>query len=133
MRLFKSLAAQIAIRFVNVLANERALEREREKALLLSISEEMATIRSAHAGKVIVSPELMQKLAGRIGGYGLTGRETEILDLMVDGKTNQQIADALLIAESTVKFHINNIFAKLGVADRTQAVVVALKSGLARL
>lgn len=93
----------------------------------------LATIRSAHAGKVIVSPELMQKLAGRIGGYGLTARETEILDLMVDGKTNQQIADALLIAESTVKFHINNIFAKLGVADRTQAVVVALKSGLARL
>lgn len=93
----------------------------------------LATIRSALAGKVIVSPELMQKLAGRIGGYGLTGRETEILDLMVDGKTNQQIADALLIAESTVKFHINNIFAKLGVADRTQAVVIALKSGLARL
>jgi DNA-binding NarL/FixJ family response regulator len=75
----------------------------------------------------------MQKIAGRIGGYDLTARETEILNLIVEGKANQQIADNLFIAESTVKFHINNIFGKLGVADRTQAVVIALKSGLARL
>ena len=91
------------------------------------------TIRKVHAGNVIIPAELMQKIAGRIGGYDLTARETEILNLIVEGKTNQQIADNLFIAESTVKFHINNIFGKLGVADRTQAVVIALKSGLARL
>lgn len=91
------------------------------------------TIRKVHAGDVIIPAELMQKIAGRIGGYDLTARETEILNLIVEGKTNQQIADNLFIAESTVKFHINNIFGKLGVADRTQAVVIALKSGLARL
>jgi DNA-binding CsgD family transcriptional regulator len=54
-------------------------------------------------------------------------------DLIVGGKTNQQISNNLFIAESTVKFHINNIFGKFGVADCTQAVVIALKSGLARL
>ncbi len=91
------------------------------------------TIRKVHAGNVIIPAELMQKIAGRIGGYDLTARETEILNLIVEGKANQQIADNLFIAESTVKFHINNIFGKLGVADRTQAVVIALKSGLARL
>lgn len=91
------------------------------------------TIRKVHTGNVIIPAELMQKIAGRIGGYDLTARETEILNLIVEGKTNQQIADNLFIAESTVKFHINNIFGKLGVADRTQAVVIALKSGLARL
>ncbi len=91
------------------------------------------TIRKVHAGNVIIPAELMQKIAGRIGGYDLTARETEILNLIVEGKANQQIADNLFIAESTVKFHINNIFGKLGAADRTQAVVIALKSGLARL
>ena len=91
------------------------------------------TIRKVHAGNVIIPAELMQKIAGRIGGYDLTARETEILNLIVEGKTNQQIAGNLFIAESTVKFHINNIFGKLGAADRTQAVVIALKSGLARL
>lgn len=91
------------------------------------------TIRKVHTGNVIIPAELMQKIAGRIGGYDLTTRETEILNLIVEGKANQQIADNLFIAESTVKFHINNIFGKLGVADRTQAVVLALKSGLARL
>ncbi len=91
------------------------------------------TIRKVHAGNVVIPAELMQKIAGRIGGYDLTAREGEILDLIVEGKTNQQIADNLFIAESTVKFHINNIFGKLGAADRTQAVVIALKSGLARL
>lgn len=93
----------------------------------------LETIRNAHAGKIIIAPELMQKLAERIGGYDLTVREKEILALMVDGKGNQEIADSLFIAESTVKFHINNIFSKLGVSDRTQAVVRALKSGLVHL
>jgi DNA-binding NarL/FixJ family response regulator len=91
------------------------------------------TIRKVHVGNVIIPAELMQKIAGRIGGYDLTAREAEILNLIVEGKANQQIADNLFIAESTVKFHINNIFGQLGAADRTQAVVIALKSGLARL
>lgn len=91
------------------------------------------TIRNVYAGKVIISSELMQKLAGRLGGDNLTAREMEILNLIADGKTNQEIADVLFIAESTVKFHINNIFGKLGVADRTKAVVIALKRGLVHL
>lgn len=90
-------------------------------------------IRKIAAGGKNIAPEMMDKLATRIGGNDLTSRETEILNFIVDGKSNQEIAAAVYIAESTVKFHVNNIFSKLGVTDRTHAVVVAVKRGLARI
>ena len=90
-------------------------------------------IRQAARGKMIVAPDLMQKLAARVKGNDLTQREAEILNLIVDGKSNQEIAEILGIADSTVKFHINHIFSKLGVNDRAKAVVVAVRRGLARL
>jgi DNA-binding NarL/FixJ family response regulator len=90
-------------------------------------------IRKVHKGQKDISPEMVSKLADRISGNDLTARELEILNLIVDGKTNQQISKVLHIAESTVKFHITNIFGKLAVNDRTQAVLAALKRGLVRL
>lgn len=62
------------------------------------------------------------KLAERISRPKLSDREREVLQLVSEGKTNQNIADELCITQSTVKFHVNNIFGKLGVSDRTQAV-----------
>ena len=91
------------------------------------------TIRRVHAGKTHLAPELAQKLAERIGNNDLTVRESEILNLIVDGKSNGEISEMLHIAESTVKFHINNLFGKLGVTDRAKAVVVAVRRGLARI
>ena len=63
----------------------------------------------------------------------LTERELEVLNLMVRGSSTSALAEKLHLSEGTVKFHINHIFQKLGVNDRTQAVVVALRRGLARL
>ena len=91
------------------------------------------TIRRVHAGKTHLAPELAQKLAERIGNNDLTVRESEILNLIVDGKSNGEISEMLHIAESTVKFHINNVFGKLGVNDRAKAVVIAVRRGLARI
>lgn len=60
----------------------------------------------------------------------LTPRETEVLRLIVDGKANKEIASTLIIAEDTVKKHVQSIIAKLGVSDRTQAAVKAVREGL---
>lgn len=63
-------------------------------------------------------------------GRALTPRERDILGLIVDGKANKEIASELAIAEDTVKKHVQSIISKLGVADRTQAAVKALRTGL---
>jgi NarL family two-component system response regulator LiaR len=61
----------------------------------------------------------------------LTDREMEVLRLLAQGKSNQDIADELIIGIKTVKFHVTNLLAKLGVEDRTQAAIYAYKNGLA--
>ena len=63
----------------------------------------------------------------------LTAREIEVLKAVADGLRNKQIADHLQISEATVKVHVTNIMAKLGVADRTEAATVALRRGIIRL
>lgn len=90
-------------------------------------------IRTVHRGGRYIPPEVALKLADRIDGSNLTERELEVLQLLSKGNSNQEIAAALSISEGTVKFHINNILSKLGVKDRTQAVITALKRGLTRL
>jgi len=61
----------------------------------------------------------------------LTPREAEVLGLIASGRTNSEIAEALVVSAATVKSHINHIFAKTGVRDRAQAVVYAYENGLA--
>ncbi|NET31851.1 MAG: response regulator transcription factor [Cyanothece sp. SIO1E1] len=90
-------------------------------------------IRLVHQGKKYIPPEVALKLAERIEDTPLTERETDVIQLLVKGKSNHEISTILTISEGTVKFHINNILSKLGVHDRTQAVIAALKRGLARL
>ena len=68
-----------------------------------------------------------------MGGSDLTGRELEVLEQIVRGKSNKEIGAALNISEATVKSHINNILSKLGVTDRTQAATTALQRGLVHL
>ena len=93
----------------------------------------IAAIRMIHAGQKYLPPPIMTKVSERKGGAILTEREREVVQLLVAGRSNAEIGAALYITEGTAKFHVNNILAKLGVQDRTQAVVVALKRGLARI
>ncbi len=60
----------------------------------------------------------------------LTRRELEILELLANGQTNKQIARKLVIAEETAKKHVQNIMGKMGASDRTQAAVMAVRSGM---
>ncbi|MGD1929803.1 MAG: response regulator [Leptolyngbyaceae cyanobacterium] len=90
-------------------------------------------IRTIHAGKKYIPPAVGAKLAERMSLSSLSDREHEVIQLMAEGKTNQAISKQLHISESTIKFHISNIFVKLGVSDRTQAVLVAIKRGIAKV
>ena len=90
-------------------------------------------IRTVHAGGRRIPGVVAERLAGRVGGSDLTGRELEVLEQIVHGSSNKEIASALDISEATVKSHVNNILSKLGVADRTQAATTAIRRGLVRL
>lgn len=90
-------------------------------------------IRAVHAGQKRIAPEINVKLTETSGSSVLSERELEVLRLMTEAKSNKEIAANLFISESTVKFHVNHILAKLNVNDRTQAVIIALKRGITRL
>jgi two-component system NarL family response regulator len=90
-------------------------------------------IRTVHAGGRRIPGVVAERLAGRVGGSDLTGRELEVLEQIVFGRSNKEIAAALDISEATVKSHVNNLLSKLGVADRTQAATTAIRRGLVRL
>jgi len=90
-------------------------------------------IRAVHAGRTHIPKEVADRLADRMGGPNLTAREMSVLELIVKGLSNKEIADQLGIYESTVKTHVNNILSKLGVSDRTQAATTALQRGLVHL
>jgi DNA-binding NarL/FixJ family response regulator len=93
----------------------------------------MRAIRMVHSGQKYIPPNIGAKLVNRMSNPELSDRELAVVRLMVAGKSTQEISAALSIAESTVKYHINNILSKLGASDRTQAVLAALKRGIANL
>lgn len=90
-------------------------------------------IRAVHSGKTHIPAPVAQRLAERMSGPSLTSRETEVLELIVAGKSNKEIGNSLSISEATVKTHVNSILSKLGVADRTQAATSALQRGIVHL
>ncbi|ACC80972.1 two component transcriptional regulator, LuxR family [Nostoc punctiforme PCC 73102] len=96
-------------------------------------NELLDAIRTVHKGQKYIPPTIAAKLAERMSSEELSDRELEVLRLIAKGKNNQQISNVLNIAESTVRFHTNNIFGKLNVSDRTQALVTALNRGIVRL
>lgn len=93
----------------------------------------LQAIYAVHQGQTILDPDLTARLMRYVCADNLTPREREVLKQMAQGQSNQEIASGLAIAESTVKTHINSIFAKFGVNDRTQAVLAALRRGLVHL
>ncbi len=93
-------------------------------------------IRSAYNGRMTLSQEAVQALAtsvtgGYVPGNELTERERDVLKGMVEGLNNNEIAEKLFISLGTVKFHISNIFQKLGVDSRVEAVKMAIEQKLA--
>ncbi|AIM17153.1 MULTISPECIES: response regulator transcription factor [Neobacillus] len=102
-------------------------------------SEIADAVRATYQGQSVLEPEVtgkmmvkMRKKNQHLPHEDLTSRELEILLLMAEGKTNQEIADELFIALKTVKTHVSNILSKLNVQDRTQAVIYAFKHSLVK-
>jgi len=93
-----------------------------------------AAIRSAYTGQSTLSPEVTQEIIksdpGPKVGDDLTPREREVLDLMVKGMTNPEIADQLSISRATATSHVSHILHKLGVSNRAEAIVLAVRSNL---
>lgn len=90
-------------------------------------------LRRVHAGNRFLPAPVAQSLAARTPNSDLSPREREVLSLIVQGKSNKEIAGQLGITEATVKCHVSVILERLGVSDRTQAVVTALQRGLEHL
>ena len=98
-------------------------------------------IRAVHHGETRLHPDIMRRLVeqvahqppGRQSGFVpvLTEREREVIRLVAEGQSNRRIAETLTISEKTVKAHISNILGKLGLSDRTQMAIYAIKNGLA--
>lgn len=96
-------------------------------------NELLQAIRTVARGQQYIPPEVGAKLVQRLSNPELSERELEVLGLMAQGMSNLDIGAALTIGESTVKSHVNRILSKLGVSDRTQAVIVAVKRGIVNL
>lgn len=90
-------------------------------------------LKRVHAGGCYLPPPVARALQSRTPDASLSPREREVLQLLVQGKSNKEIATELGIAEATVKCHFRVIFMRMGVTDRTQAVVSALQRGLVHL
>ena len=95
-------------------------------------------IRGAHAGQAQLHPEVARKLMQQVSAprkqettTDLTDREMEVLKLVARGRSNKEIARELVVSERTVKGHVSNILGKLGLQDRTQAALYAVRHGIA--
>ena len=114
----------------------RALENGAKGYLLkdCSTADLLAGIRKISAGGTHVSERAASRLAERaMAGGPLSPREIEVLKWIAEGKSNKEIATLLFISEGTVKTHVLSIHEKLGVGDRTEAVVTAIKRGILRV
>jgi two-component system NarL family response regulator len=113
----------------------RAVQAGARGYLLKSSPQEevIAAIRSVHSGHLHIPPRIAERLSERMKRSSLTDRETEILELMAKGLTNKEIGNALSISDKTARNHVNSLMTKLEVADRTEAVAVAIQQGVIQL
>ncbi len=103
------------------------------KAYLLKdvpLDELLDCIRKVYAGETCIPPALGAKLAARMSGEALTGREIDVLKLLAKGRSNKEIGSDLFISETTVKSHVRSMFTKLHVMSRTEAIAAASQRGL---
>jgi len=114
---------------------QRALEMGAQAYILkdATLEELTACIKAVLAGRKYVAASVAARLAERVTRVQLSVRELEVLRLLSAGKANKEIASELSISESTVKLHVTNVFAKLEVSNRTEAMRAALQRGLIRM
>ena len=96
-------------------------------------AELITAIRTVNAGRKYIPADIASILSEHIGQEELTATEANVLRMIVGGMSNKEIGFALDISENTVKTHVQNIFGKIGVSDRTSAAGVAIKRGLVRV
>jgi len=113
----------------------RAMKAGAQGYLLKNLlhKELLQTIRSVHAGRKAMAPDVAARLAEHTGEEVLTPKEIEVLRLIAAGNANKEIAAQLSITEETVKSRVKNILEKLGANDRTHAVSIGLKRGIIEL
>jgi len=113
----------------------RALEAGAQAYILkgMSHNELVNAIRTVHSGLKYIPASVSKSLAERPPHSELSAREMEVLELIVKGRSNREIGEALGISEATVKWHVNIILSRLNVSDRTQATVAALQRGIVHL
>ena len=116
---------------------QKALQAGAISYLLKNVSadELAAAIRAAHAGRSTLAPEAAEALIHAATqppapGFDLTARERDVLELMIKGLSNVEIAGRLVVSQSTIKTHVSSILAKLGVTGRTEAVALAVQHHL---
>ena len=113
----------------------RAIQAGAKSYLLKDMAREQVveTIRDVHRGKTKLPPGVLSRLEERSRRQELTDREMEIIRLIVKGRSNKEISSALFISEDTVKYHLKTLFNKLGVQDRTEAAINAIRHGIVHL
>jgi DNA-binding NarL/FixJ family response regulator len=113
----------------------RALEAGAQAYLLkgMSHSDLVNAIRAVSSGLKFIPTRVSRSLEERPPNSELSSRELEVLELIVKGRSNKEIGEALSISEATVKWHVSIILSRLNVADRTQATVAALQRGIVHL
>jgi DNA-binding NarL/FixJ family response regulator len=134
-RALKQIDAAARIVVLSNLEGSEYLHRAKNAGALAYLTKDsnehdlLKAIRAVRAGHSFIPASLLHLLADRVAGNELTSRELGVLELLVLGWSNKQIGDQLGIAEKTVRIHMSSIFSKLGVTNRTQAVVMALEQG----
>jgi len=113
----------------------KALDAGAQAYLLKGMSHEDVTsaIRTVHGGQRCIPEPVSRRLAERPPHSELSPREIEVIELIAKGLSNREIGNTLGITEATVKWHVNIILSRLGVADRTEAIVEALQRGILHL
>src|SRR5271156_3001036 len=113
----------------------RALEAGVRGYLLKEMvhTEVLRAIRTVHSGKRLMPAEVAERLSEYFPQVALTPREVEVLTLVARGLANREIAERLGTASGTIKMHIQNVLGKLGAADRTHAVTIAIQRGILHL
>ncbi len=113
----------------------RAIQSGAKSYLLKDTPDELlaGTIRAVYAGQQPLLPKVAERLAERQQRAELSQRETEVLQLLIKGRSNKEIGAALFVCEDTVKAHLKTLFAKLGVQDRTEAAISAIRHGIVHL
>lgn len=113
----------------------RALQSGAKSYLLkdMAVEEIAGTIRGVFDGNEILPSQIADRLAQRAERQPLTERERDVLECLIKGRSNKEIAQSLYVSDETVKSHLKTLFAKLGVRDRTEAAITAIRHGIVHL